>query len=138
MGLAGLAWAQGDATGMEQELDLAAKSGSEAAWIVTTVRARNAFAQGQVGKGCQYYQQCQEIAGRINLPELQAGLFSDQATSEVIVGYKQPAITLAEKAIAVSKAPSSLLGGGLVMALAGQNARAEELTREIPRRRCKP
>jgi tetratricopeptide (TPR) repeat protein/predicted Ser/Thr protein kinase len=125
--LAGIAWAQNDATTMEKELSLAQADGTEGEFSVAGVRMGLAAYHGQIHQSQAICQKIALLAQKSNLQETAAGALAQEAVWEAVFGLKQQSVKTAEDALKDSDSPGVVETAVIALVLGGDEKRAQEI-----------
>ena len=134
MQLATVAWAQHDQATIDQQLKIAEASG-DGALMALSFRAEVAGARGQVNSARQLTYQSIEAMKRLNLKQSPATALAQLSVLELLVGERSEAIAHALEALKNSSSAAVEEQAALIMALAGNEAKALALADDISRRR---
>jgi tetratricopeptide (TPR) repeat protein len=129
-----LAFLEGDATGMQREVEWA--KGKPDEFVVLEAVAEAAAFSGKLQKARETYRQAIGIAQRGKFEESAAGLTARQAVIEAWVGNETQASTGALAALAMDRSRETLFSAGLAEATAGDARQAagtaDELSKRFP------
>ncbi len=128
-----LAFAQGDAAGMAQQMSWAAgKAGAESTLLYWA--AESAGYDGELTKARELFRQAEAAAERGEAKETAAGYEATEASQEALFGNATQARQLAENSLALSNGRDVQYTATLALAIAGDSARAEVLSDDLARR----
>jgi len=133
--LAGIDWAQKDNPGMEKELGLAQSSGPEGEFSVAGARMGLAAYHGKLRESRAICQKLAVMAQKLNLQEPATNALAQQAVWEAVYGLKHEAVKTADEALKISSAPTVAQTVAIAIALAGEDARAQQLMNSIASKR---
>jgi len=128
--LAQLAWFDGNQADMDRELALVKAAGAEGEYVATQGLGILAMHKGQARKAREHFAQAQAIAAQMKAPEIVANTLITQAGGEAVLGDFEHAVPDAEKSMNTARNSNTVIGGALVLALAGQDARALRIMKE--------
>ena len=134
LGLAGIAFAQNDTATMDHELTLA-KTGPDGEMNVIGFQAGVAAYHGRFRQARSLEQQLREWAERLSMKEVIANSYQGQAVAEAVYGQKALALQDVAQALKLSNSPGVVLSCAAVLALAGDDAKALQLSQEIAQKR---
>ena len=134
LGLAGIAFAQNDTATMDHELTLA-KTGPDGEMNVIGFQAGVAAYHGRFRQARALEQQLRERAERLSMKEVIANSYQGQAVAEAVYGQKALALQDVAQALKLSNSPGVVLSCAAVLALAGDDAKALQLSQEIAQKR---
>ena len=134
LGLAGIAFAQNDTATMDHELTLA-KTGPDGEMNVIGFQAGVAAYHGRFRQARALEQQLRERAERLSVKEVIANSYQGQAVAEAVYGQKALALQDVAQALKLSNSPGVVLSCAAVLALAGDDAKALQLSQEIAQKR---
>jgi eukaryotic-like serine/threonine-protein kinase len=133
--LAGIAWARNDTPAMDQELDTAVKTGPAGEGIVYRFRSGVAAYNGQLRQAADFGKKAREAAERLNLKEVVANEYTQEAQTEALLHYKPRAADHAAQALKISQSPNVTLNAAFALAVNGDDQRAAKLADDIAQKR---
>jgi eukaryotic-like serine/threonine-protein kinase len=133
--LAAIAWARNDTSTMDQELDTASKSGPAGEAIVYRFRSGVAAYNGQLRQAADLGRKAREAAARLNLKEVVANEYTQEAQTEALVQYKPRAADHAAQALKISQSPNVTLNAAFALAANGDDQRAAKLADDVAQKR---
>jgi serine/threonine protein kinase len=128
-----IAFVQGDATGMKEQLDwaAAAKADDSQMW-----QAQAAEFSGQLTQANQFNDRATELARQNDSKETVAQLLLQQAIRDATFGNCGPVAGITQQALALSREQSKLLAAGNALATCAQagpaQSRIDELSKRFP------
>jgi eukaryotic-like serine/threonine-protein kinase len=132
--LANLAYAQNDVAGMEKALEQAS-TGSGGELIVVSDRASVAACQGEWHKAKEFGRKWREAANRLGLKEISANEYTQEGMFELLFVNKTRALQDLVEALRQSQSPPVVINAATVLALAGEDARAQKLMDDLAKQR---
>src|SRR5581483_5053077 len=132
--LAGAAWAQGDSSTVDRQLQLA-NTGPEGELNVLGVRTALAVGRGQMHEADDWGAKFRASSQRLGLTDVTASEYVQESVARAIVGDKAGAVRTAHEALKMSKAPNVVMLAAQVLALEGEQAEAEKLSSEVGKQR---
>jgi eukaryotic-like serine/threonine-protein kinase len=132
--LAYLAYAQNDPTGMEKALQQA-NQGAAGDLIVVNARASVAACQGEWRKAREFGQKWRDTANRLGLKEVSANEYTQEGMFEMLYVNKPRALEDVGEALKQSHSPPVVINAATVLALAGEDARAQKLMADLAKQR---
>jgi serine/threonine protein kinase len=126
-----LAFIQGDAAGMKEELDwaAAAKADDSQMW-----QAQAAEFSGQLARANQFNDRAIELARQSNSKEITAQLLLQQAIRNAAFGNCGSVAGITEQALALSREQAKLMAAANALAICAQAGPAQSLIDEISKR----
>ncbi len=132
--LAGIALAQHDQATAERELNLA-KASPEVAMSVLGFESALAASRGQLRQARELADKAIAAAERLNLKEVAASIYTQEAVEEAVLGLRAEAMEHAAQGLKGSNSPGVLLNAALALALLGEENRALKLADDVAKRR---
>jgi len=127
-----IAFLQGDAGAMRQQIDWAAGKPDE--YLSRTWEAQTAEFGGQLGSANQFSDQAVDLAQRGKLKEAAAQVLLQLAIRDATFGNCEPVGGLVGKALAQSREQASLFAAANALAACGQAASSQSLIDELVKR----
>jgi eukaryotic-like serine/threonine-protein kinase len=128
--LAGIAWNQNDAPGVERELSASEKAAANGQIAALEVRAALAAGHGQFAQMRLLMQQMQDVAARNNLQEAIANSDAQRAAWEALTGFRPRAQQAVNRALQSSSSPRTTLDAAISLALLRENDRALKIAED--------
>jgi eukaryotic-like serine/threonine-protein kinase len=132
--LANLALIQGDVAVAAREDELA-KASPQVELYLLRRDADRAAARGEIGHALELWGRARDLAQRLNLKEVAATIYLEQASGEMYVGFSGQAIESGKAALALSHTPNHLLSVATLYAYTGDESRSEPLLSEAASKR---
>ncbi len=132
--LAGLAWAQHDTAGFQQELNLA-KATPDGELNALQFEFFDAFCRGQLKKTRELGKQVRAAAERLSLKEAVASEYTQEAFFEAVLGEKSRGLADLDRGLQMSGSSNVVLNAAVVLAFAGEDARAMKMADEVAKKR---
>jgi len=127
-----IAFLQGDATAMKEQIDWA--TGKQDEYLAQNWQAQAAEFSGQIARANQFAERAIELAQRSDLKEAAAQALLHQAERNATFGDCGAVSGIIEKALAFSREQASLVLAANVHAACGQAGPAQSLIAELSRR----
>ncbi len=127
-----IAFIQGDAVGMQQQVDWASRRPDEFAHL--NWQAETAAFAGQWRKAQGFSGQAFDVAQRRNLKQNAATIASGRAVMGALFGNCQSVKTEVANSLALARTVDALSNGGRALALCGEVGQAESLADELAKR----
>jgi eukaryotic-like serine/threonine-protein kinase len=132
--LANLALIQGDLAVAAREDELA-KASPQVELYVLRRDADRAAGRGEILHAVELWGRARDLAQRLNLKEVAATIYLEQASSEMYVGFSGRAIESGKAGLALSHTPNHLLSLATLYAYTGDEKRSEPLLSEAAAKR---
>jgi len=126
-----IAFIQGDAAGMQDELDwaVAAKSYDSQMW-----QAQAAEYSGQLSSARQFNDRAIELARQDDSKETAAQLLLQQAIRDATFGNCAQVVGVTQQSLAMSREQAKLIAAGNALAICGQTGPAQSIIDELSKR----
>jgi serine/threonine protein kinase/tetratricopeptide (TPR) repeat protein len=131
----GIAWAQGDATIAEQTLEQVSKEGTAGELMAAEIKVNLAAYRGQLRQARIDYQAAAALGERAGLKEANAKLLAQIGIWEALFGLRQQSVATTNEALQASDSPAVAEDAAFVLALGGDDAKAQRVMDGVAARR---